>query len=302
MSWPYEDPPEQELQVDKPTWLCPGGQCQCHAMKEDAPEEEMSIVLCAHDGERMPGAVCRVHHAGQAVHDGVLTADGDGRVTLTVPRLPTSMLIEWAPSDTPKEPRYPYRTRYFVELGESERQAGRRRLANLGFYKGRTLEENVREFQARYGHAEQTGNLDDIHAELIQYHDTGSPPITHEHDPGPGPSLDDVKSKDASSLSFAPAKAKQGPSDKAPPSGQPPLSPAPNQGTAKVPSPAVEVDLLIDWGRGGAGASGTPSSSFWLNPTAVPVAVGIVDTLADQWATMTPIDVPVTRPTSTSAL
>ncbi|MEZ4314528.1 MAG: peptidoglycan-binding domain-containing protein [Polyangiaceae bacterium] len=187
MSWPYEDPPEQEPQVDKPTWLCPGGQCQCHAMKEDAPEEEM-----IHRPARTTGSGCRAPCVasitpGQAVHDGVLTADGDGRVTLTVPRLPTSMLIEWAPSDTPKEPRYPYRTRYFVELGESERQAGRRRLANLGFYKGRTLEENVREFQARYGHAEQTGNLDDIHAESFSTTTRALPRSRTSTIPAPAP-------------------------------------------------------------------------------------------------------------------
>lgn len=303
MTWPYGDPPEPQIQADAPTWQCPGGQCQCHPVEEGSGEEALSIVLCAHDGARMPGAVCRVHHAGRLLHEDVLTADGDGRVEVIVPRVPATLLVEWAPAGAPKDPRYPYRTRYFSDLGAESRQSGRRRLANLGFWKERTLEDNVREFQHRYAHPLQTGDLRDIEAELTLYHDTGCPPITHDVDPGPGAFPFDEGSGDTASFTAAPSKAKSGPGDKAPPpTPQPPLPPAANQGSVKVPSPAVEVDILVDWGRGRAGGGGQPSSSFWLNPTAVPVAVGIVDTLADAWATNPPVAATVTRASSTSVV
>jgi hypothetical protein len=298
MSWPYGDPPDPLVRTDAPTWRCPGGVCECHPVAETRKEHELSIVLLASDGARMPGARCRVHEGGRVVNEDKPNADGDGRLRVTLPRAPESLLIEWAPADTPDDPCYPYRALYFSDLRATFEETGRRRLANLGFWTERTLEDNVRAFQRRYGYPRETGNLADIDDELTLFHDQGCPPITHDPEPGTA-SLDDEHTS-----MFAPtaSKAKGGSGgDKAPPpTPQPPVSPSPHQGSVKVPSPAVQVDLIVDWGRGSSG--GQPSSSFWLQPTAVPVAIGVVDTQLDRWATDTPIPISVTRTSHTSVL
>lgn len=305
MSWPYGDPPEPLLQTDAPTWRCPADKCQCHPVQEGGEEHELSIVLLAHDGARMPGARCRVHYRGRVINEDTPSADGAGRMKVLLPQAPATLLVEWAPEGTPDDPRYPYRARYFADLSADFEQSGRRRLANLGFVTERSLEGNVREFQRRYHHPRETGQLADIDAELTTYHDLGCPPITHDPEPSdPEPPSLDKSTGQASSFAPSPAKARTGPDDKgAPPTPQPPISPSVNQGSVKVPSPAVEVDLLIDWGRGKAGGGGQTSSSFWLDPTVVPVAVGVVDASPRRWA-VDPVKkaLPITRPTRTTAL
>lgn len=84
------------------------------------------------------------------------------------------MLLEWAPHDTPQRDPYPYRNTQFVDLHEhDERESGRRRLHNLGFSRRRTLDGNVRDYQAAFGQAVQSGDLRDIALELEHYHDEG---------------------------------------------------------------------------------------------------------------------------------
>lgn len=298
MPWPYGPPPEPLVKTEGPTWICPGDNCQCHAADTPGEEHEVSIVLLAENGERMSSAACRVHHQGRIVNDKE-NADGDGRITFKLPRAPTAVLVEWAPKDTPIEPRYPYRARYYVEIGKEPRQAARRRLSNLGFWTAKTLEDNVRAFQANYQHPVLTGKLKDIEAELILYHDTAAPPITND-----APSLGKGEKTGTDSFGFAPsaAKAKGAPEDDGKPALTPqaPLAPSPTQGPIKVPSPAVPVDILVDWSfrPGPGGKAPVQSSSFWLEPTTLPVWVGTVDTLGPGWVTDPGIEVPPVKATS----
>lgn len=286
MAWPYGPPPEPFLESLSPTWRCPEDICQCHPIKGDGNEEEVSIVLLASDGERMRRAACQVHYQGRVIED-AQNADGDGRVKLKLPRVPTTLLVEWAPEDTPLDPRYPYRALYHVDLGHEPRDKGRRRLANLGFWTARTLEDNVREFQRCYDNPKVSGELSDIQSQLDLYHDHGCPPIVKESRSG------------GEAAAFTPQDAQQGTGGniKAP---QPPLAPAPHQGSLKVPS--IEVDIIVEWGVHPArvGKSAQQVSSFWLEPTASPVAIGIVQSAAGGWPTATTTPVAFTRTTKTS--
>jgi len=116
-------------------------------------------------------------------------ADGDGRLRLDLRHRPTTVRLEWAPSNTPVEPVYPYRKAYFADLREdAPREAARRRLHNLGFGHYRTLSENIKEFQREHGYPYVNGRLDDIEDDLIRYHDDGvvpSPPPKPPDDHAP---------------------------------------------------------------------------------------------------------------------
>ena len=183
MTWPYGDPPEYLLKRDELSWACPHHLCECD-VGQTGEEVELSIVVLAHTGKRMDGARVRVHHRGLIINDDMKNAGADGRVVVKLNHMPTSLFVEWAPAHMPLEAPYPYRARYFANLGEGDNKVARRRLANLGFWTGRTLEDNVAAFQEHYGHVEITRNVDDIALQLAAFHDTGSPFITKDEEEG----------------------------------------------------------------------------------------------------------------------
>lgn len=175
--WPYElvNPGESDV---APTWLCPEETCTCKEHQPSAETYEFSVMLCAPDGERLPGARCRIVASGKLANMDMPYADGEGWVTAIVSRVPETVLVEWAPADMPDNPRLPFRRRYYVNLREdNERESTRRRLHNLGFSYFRTLRENIKDFQCEYD-MQITGEIVDIAAQLRAYHDAAMVPIT----------------------------------------------------------------------------------------------------------------------------
>ena len=180
--WPYDDKPTVST-AGEPTWKCPGGLCECHPPDLEAEDLEFSIMLCNESGESMPGARVRVIQQDRVLNEDDPNADSDGWITTLVKRSPETVLLEWAPADTPKEPRYPYRCEYCVELAENDREeAARRRLSNLGFSLAFDLEGNVRHFQDEFNY-ENTGVLADIEPDLKSFHDEATvPELDEEND------------------------------------------------------------------------------------------------------------------------
>ena len=148
----------------------------CHEPSE-GHQVEFSVLLFDHEGRRMPGARCRVFVRGIEVNVDTPYADRQGWVTVCADHGPEIARIEWAPADTPRDPRFPYRHTSYVRLRGSEwEEAGCRRLHNLGFGLRRTLCRNVADFQRHFDYAAITGELADIEDDLRLYHDLGCMP------------------------------------------------------------------------------------------------------------------------------
>ena len=227
MDWPYDDDPETATEP-APQWACPDDTCQCHPIKSSEEEYEFSVMLLSPTGERMSGAICRMQYQGRVINEPQPNADDSGWVTAKVPRVPATVLVEWAPASAPRTPGYPYRTRYYVDLDVDlggEREANRRRLHNLGYSHQLSLAENVKAFQRAYGYEDVTGDLKDIKDDLVLYHDDGCAPRL-EGEPGgaPAPSPTQGPVADVPSLQKGrgdritrtpgASKAKLGPDDK----------------------------------------------------------------------------------------
>lgn len=180
--WPYQDVEDTE-EVPAPTWACPEALCDCASPDAEAELFEYSAMLTADDGSRMPGARVRVLLNGVEVNRDDPYADEEGFITFTFREQPVSVRLEWAPSDTPLEARYPYRSRHWVTLAdegdELADEAHVRRLANLGFHLGLAVEDNVETFQRRYGEA-VTRKLEDIAPRLVAYHDVSTAPVVEQ--------------------------------------------------------------------------------------------------------------------------
>jgi hypothetical protein len=193
MDWPYEDSPDEPKPPSSaPTWACPDDQCSCNEGEDEADEVELSLRLMDPIGERMPGAACRILYQGRVINEDTPNADGQGWITARLPRVPSTVLVEWAPAHKPRDPGYPYRCRYHVDLSEDRRMAARRRLHNLGFWRYSSLERNIKDFQQVYGY-DVNGKLEDIEADLNLFHDEGRPP-THKPqlDNKPSAAVDDL--------------------------------------------------------------------------------------------------------------
>lgn len=185
--WPYDDDAAPE-EVTELTWRCPDDKCDCAKLDEEAPMETFSVLLRSHEGETMPGARCRVLVHDRVVNEDTPNADGEGRLTVEIPRTPLFARVEWAPADTPKGPIYPYRRRYYVDVKEQPRvEAARRRLHNLGFSTQEAMRENVKAYQRHYGFPDINGFVDEIEDELTAHHDDGvvpsPPPAPPEEEP-----------------------------------------------------------------------------------------------------------------------
>jgi hypothetical protein len=123
-----------------PSWSCPGGTCVCHP-EERTTVHDLAILLHDADGNRMPGALCRIRSNGLVICDEA-TSDANGWVVVEVPTAQvTSLLVQWRSATTPTEA---YHLRYRVRLGEGARVRTLNRIANLGFFGAPTAEENVR--------------------------------------------------------------------------------------------------------------------------------------------------------------
>lgn len=172
-TWPYEDVEEaSERPASDPTWECPVAFCRCHpGTPTKKPPAKFTVLLCDERAARMPGARCRVLAGGVLLNEDQPYADGAGRITLEARRLPEMVLVEWAPADTPLDERYPFRKTHYVAPGREDRdEAARRRLHNLDFRYGLTVEDDIRDFQRAHGLL-PTGRLDDVEARLVAQND-----------------------------------------------------------------------------------------------------------------------------------
>jgi hypothetical protein len=172
--WAYPD----ETSVDDtgpspvPTWDCPGGLCVCHGQ---ALDDDHRIFLFDRLGYAMPGARCRVLVGRRALNRAMPYADARGSVIFRLPGPEARVLVEWAPPSMPNEPVYPYRIRYAparLTDNHGHREDVRRRLANLGFARCSSLDENVEEFQRACGRP-VTCRWQDLAHELAIAHDGG---------------------------------------------------------------------------------------------------------------------------------
>jgi hypothetical protein len=263
MSWPYDSGQGQVVPAPQsPDWTCPDGVCECAPLGGEDDAYELSVMLCAHDGERMPGARCRVLVHGKVVNEDTPNADGEGWLTVALAHAPQTVLLEWAPPDTPADPIYPYRRYYFVDTRADDDEGLRRRLHNLGYTKHRSVAENVATFQRDYG-LPTSGRIADIETELVMFHDEGRVPVRSlgggwlgdvpAPDEGPSasdsPALADTDSaglgkgtlgapdKGFSLLPGAPGAKSGAGGDKAPPPAKkaPPAAPAPPAAKGNTP-------------------------------------------------------------------
>ena len=143
----------------------------------DAQPYAFAVLLHDELGERMPGALCRVGTGVGTLRRGTLRADSTGWLVVEVPHRPkASILILWAPAGArPGDERYPYYAQYHVLLDEDGDDPLRRRLANLGYAHGATVEDNVRAFERDY-ELPPTGTLTAISSHLVAYHDMAQLP------------------------------------------------------------------------------------------------------------------------------
>ena len=176
MDWPYDETETPIAEPNAPEWECPEGICECHHPDDTGEKYELSVMLFSPEGVRMKGARCRVLHHGHVINDDQPYADGSGWVTAVAQHRPKTVLVEWAPADTPRGRPYPFRKWFYVDLDQAPREAARRRLHNLGYSRHGALSENVKEFQRHYGYERITGDFKDIEADLIEYHDEGCVP------------------------------------------------------------------------------------------------------------------------------
>jgi hypothetical protein len=174
--WPYPPAPPR-LQPSDPTWTCPDAICVCETPHEE-PIEPVKHTVFFHDdaSRRMPGARCRVTIRGVVLPDAT-QADGSGALEVDVPPRARSMLLEWAPSDTPIHPTLPYRRVYHLELEGSLEEGVRRRLEHIGVSRDPSLQVRIREFQAAYGFPAD-GLAGSVADPLSSYHDAAMlPPL-----------------------------------------------------------------------------------------------------------------------------
>jgi len=125
---PYEDS-DFATETVGPRWECPDDTCTCEQGPPAEDDVELTVRLLAPNGEPMPAAICRIRHRGRVVNQDQPQADDEGWVTAKVSHAPSSVEIEWAPPQAPPEPGYPYRRRYYVDLGRERDEGLKRRLA-----------------------------------------------------------------------------------------------------------------------------------------------------------------------------
>lgn len=147
------------------------------------PTQDVQLRLCDALQEPIPHAPCIVRSGGLPRTP---VADEDGFVTVTVtgPRCD----VEWTLPGHEGE-SFRFRRSVFMTVTGAEGDS-ERRLHNVGFSDEETLEENILMYQRVFGR-DETGRLEDIEAELIDWHDGGATPPRLEPNV-PEPSRDPV--------------------------------------------------------------------------------------------------------------
>lgn len=184
LPWAY--PPYEGPFTTKPTWECPGGTCQCHPVPKDEPKDEHVIVFYDPQGKRMPGARCRVYEQGRLLTPDPTTSDGAGELRVEINASTSTLRVEWAPANMPPHQFLPYHKTYNVKMGGDADVGLDRRLANLGFSRGKRREDNVRDYQRAYTRPE-TGDAEEIRLEVLDRHDNGAVEVFHPQEPAGTP-------------------------------------------------------------------------------------------------------------------
>ncbi|MBL8739521.1 MAG: LysM peptidoglycan-binding domain-containing protein [Myxococcales bacterium] len=190
--WPY--PPYDGPFTTKPTWECPGGTCECHPVPEDEPRDEHVIVFYDPVGKRMPGARCCVYENGRKLTPDPTSADGAGELRVEIRASTSTLRVEWAPPDMPPHQFLPYHKTYNVKMSDDRGVALDRRLANLGFSRGKRREDNVRDYQRAYTRP-PTGDAEEIRLEVLERHDHGAVEVFHPQEPSDHPVRSDPQSR-----------------------------------------------------------------------------------------------------------
>ncbi len=246
--WPYGDTPSPRAETQAPSWECPGGLCHCHPQGSEAKRVSHTLHLFDHRIERLEGARCRVVENGRMINTDQPYADSTGVIVVQVLPSTKVLLIEWAPADVPVTPRYPFRKRYFVDLGKRQGDRVERRLHNIGYSAYGSLNENIEDYQAAYGPpgAPTTGRPEHVETKLSGHHDRGE--LTPPSGTTRGADLD-------GGSSVVLAVAPQQPTSEEPPA-QPPIAqqprplpsvqapPAPGPGPSKSGSVAPVIGKL----------------------------------------------------------
>jgi hypothetical protein len=113
-------------------------------------------------------------------------ADGTGWALVRTTDVSPSATVDWGfpPTEPDLPPELVYHADVHLLIEGAKEEVGRKKLENLGFRLGNTLEVKVRAFQRAYGLVE-SGLLDDIEPQLAAYHDQAEPdPLP---DAGEGP-------------------------------------------------------------------------------------------------------------------
>jgi hypothetical protein len=99
--WPYEN--EEPMHVPGPGlyWECPDGTCECGRL-EEGELRESRVLLTDELGMEVPGARCRVLHAGRVLNEDAPYADAEGWLTVTVRYPLRTVTLEWAPPELPR--------------------------------------------------------------------------------------------------------------------------------------------------------------------------------------------------------
>jgi len=144
---------------------------------EGAQVATFQVRLCDYDKNPIPKAPFRAIR-GTSVRRGI--ADDDGFASLTLPKQPEMLRVEWTFASNGGDASYPFGRDYWVNVGGDDADADAKRLFNLGYLKP-GLTDNVNDYQRDFGHP-VSGELADISAELRAFHD-GGPRPDHE-EPG----------------------------------------------------------------------------------------------------------------------
>ncbi|MGZ5968863.1 MAG: OmpA family protein [Polyangiales bacterium] len=129
----------------------------------------ISVRLACDQRRHIANAVYRTSQNWKSVRH----ADANGWVSLEVDPKAT-LTIEWDKPDFPD--RFAFRQTLTLPAAAAEDDAAaKRRLEHLG-YAGDTLDELVADYQYKFGR-EVTGRVEDIHEELVTWHDGGPRPV-----------------------------------------------------------------------------------------------------------------------------
>jgi hypothetical protein len=115
-------------------------------------------------------------------------ADAHGWIVAQDLVVPEQITIEWgyAREDTSQPSELVYKRSLYLDLkDDDEEEAAQRRLSNLGYAVSKILKDNIMAYQRAHGYF-QTGELQDIKAELWRDHDSANPqPLPPAEPQGP---------------------------------------------------------------------------------------------------------------------